>query len=363
MTDTLRRALPATALIGLIGAALVWALLPPAEAQAEREPTERHTRVVVSSAVEAPAAREHVFYAATRPADEAFIAFAQGGRMVERLVEVGERVEEGQVVARLDPQPLRHQVQAASAQIRQLDAQIEQLERESARAARLLSAELGTEQAVEQLDAQGDALRAARDGAAVQRSEARRLQREAELSAPYAGVVAQVFVDAGEVVAPGTPVVMIVDPAATEVEIDTPENVFAAIEVGMAVSLDFPLSGRTDVEGTVVRSAGVAPGMGRLFPVVVRVDDTSVVAGMAAEVRFSLPEEPGVAVPLAAILDPVGSASTVFRVVDEEVERVPVSVVRVAGDLAVVRGIALGDPIVSGGVASLVDGQRVEVAQ
>ncbi len=324
--------------------------------------TSRLPVVRVESTREAPETREHVFFAATRPAAQARVAFAQPGRMLERSVDVGDLVVQEQTLAQLDLEPYRLQVAAASARIDEVDAQAEQLDRERDRAVQLIAADFGTAQQLEQLDAQARALAAGRAAADAQRREASRRQRDATLRAPWAGVVAEVYAEPGEVVGAGQPVLLLADPDAVEIEVDVPESVFATLAVDMPVRVDLPLSGREDIPGMIIRRGDVAPGVGRLFPVVVRLDDDAVVAGMAAEVYVDVPAPAGIWVPMGAVVDPSGASPRVLAVTDDRILTIPVDVLGIVDDGAVVfgEGLTPGVELVVAGHVGLANDVRVE---
>ena len=322
-------------------------------------------RVAVALATPAPTHSSHEFYAVTSPATHARLAFALGGRVIERPVEVGQSVRAGDTIARLDPAPLRNQATAANAQTRQLDAQIEQLQRDLERTERLRQDAVATTQQLEQVNAQLDALRAARDANLATVREARRQETETRVVAPWDGVVVDVFTEPGEVVAAGQPIALIADPDSIDIQMDVPESVYASVEVGDDVRIALPLSRRHDIPGVIERRGEVVPGRGRLFPVVVRVLDPTVVAGMAAVVALDVPVPAGVAVPLAAVVDPSGRAPYVLRVQDDAVERIDVDVLAIRAQSAILApgSVALQDRVVTAGHAGFLDGERVEVAE
>ncbi len=317
--------------------------------------------VVTATAGQPPAARTLRLAAVARASDRALVAFAQPGRVAERHVEVGATVAAGDPIATLDAAPLRSRARAAEATIADVEAQLDQLDRELERARRLVAAEIGPAQSIERLQAERQRLIAAREAASAQRDETRRLRRETTLEAPVAGVVTDVFAQPGEVVAAGTPIALIIGDGAVEVEVDVPESVFGHLDEGDVVTVDFPMSGRLNVRGTVSRVAGASAGRGRLFPVVVAIDPGADVApGMAAEVAFNVPVQADATVPLGALVDPVGDGPRVLRVIDDSVDPVPVRVTTIVGDLALVRGpLAAGDSVVVRGARGLAAGDPV----
>jgi RND family efflux transporter MFP subunit len=360
-TFLLRAVLGALLLTATLAVSGTIALTPGDDAAPEPVPP-RIPAVRVSDAVAAPPARELRLHATVRAADRALVAFAQPGRLTERPVQVGDRVAAGDRIATLDEEPLRNQVRSADAAITDLDAQLEQLENERARARRLVDAEVGSAATVERLDAERRRLEAARDAASAQRAEARRLRRETTIASPVSGTVAEVYAEPGEVVAAGTPVALIIGEGAAEVEVDVPEAVFAHLAAGDAVLVDFPLSQRRDVPATVGSVGRASAGRGRLFPVVVALPgDAGLVPGMAAEVRIAVPVEGEVAVPVAALVDSPEHGAAVFRVADGRAQLLPVRVSGLLDGLALLSGaVRPGEALVVAGQAALQDGSAVE---
>ncbi len=347
------------ALVG--GIAIVASADAPAETEVADEPQVVRTALVLS----APDSRTVHFHAAARASDQALVAFAQPGRMVERLVEVGDTVEAGQDLARLDEAPLRNQQRSADAAIADIEEQLEQLDRESERARRLIAAEVGSGQSLERIESSRRQLMAARDAASARRSESRRMRSETTIVAPVAGVVTEVYAEPGEVVAAGSPVLRLVGQAGVEVEFDIPESVFAHVREGDSLTVDFPMSGIEGLTGTVTAAGRASGSRGRLFPVVVLLaEGAEVWPGMAARVSIEVPVRSQIAAPVGAVVDPTGAGATVYRVVDDRVERVEVEVAGIEGDVALLfGGVDVGDELIVAGHSGVRDGQVVEARQ
>ncbi|MCA9564764.1 MAG: efflux RND transporter periplasmic adaptor subunit, partial [Myxococcales bacterium] len=249
--------------------------------------------------------------------------------------------------------------------ISDIDAQLEQLENERGRTERLIAAEIGTEATLERIESDARRLEAARDAASAQRAEAQRMRDETSLVSPVSGTVAEVYAEPGEVVGPGSPVALIIGEGAVEIEIDVPEAVFVHLSEGQHVNVDFPLSNRRDISATISAVGRVSAGRGRLFPVVVSLpSDADIVPGMAGEVRVSVPIEGDAAVPVGSLVHNTGEGPSVFRIVANQAERVPVEVTGLEGELALVRGaVAPGDQLVVAGHALLEEHSLVEAIQ
>ncbi|MCA9667620.1 MAG: efflux RND transporter periplasmic adaptor subunit [Myxococcales bacterium] len=340
---------------------------PKESAQAKTRADAADIKHVVTAVVTRRALPERLAYAGiTRGTKRALLSFTVGGRLVSRPVRVGDRVRRGQLLARLDAAAYVNQSSSARALLGELDVRIGQLERDQRRVRALSAQGAATQEEREKVEAGLRALRAKRDAARVRQREAGRALREAHLSAPFAGVVTRVFVERGETVGGGRPVIAL-SGAAIEVEIELPGSAAARFRADAKVSVDLPLLGRRGLEARVTSfGASGSPLPGRLFPVIVTLAPApGVVAGLAAEVHVTLGGEPQLVAPIEAVVDPSGRDASVFRVRGGVAERVPVDVLRLGdGEVSLrVRGrsLGVGDEVIVEGQLSLLDGDRVVV--
>ena len=230
------------------------------------------------------------------------------GRLRGVEVQVGDRVRRGEVLARLEEQPLRHELSITEADLRAARAEEdvarislaearESLERGGGDRLVGLGAVSAEEQARLRFAEQRAQARLETASAQVQRHQARveqlRLQlSEAVLTAPFDGRVSMRYLDPGALVKAGQPVVHVLGEAQRKVRFGVPEE--HRLEVGMPVLLQVRgeeglLSGRVEhvapevdtASRLVLLIASVAPGSERPLPfgAVVRVwPDTSALA-------------------------------------------------------------------------------------
>ncbi len=315
-------------------------------------------RPVVETAEVHPAGPAEVrFSVITRAVDRARVGFTVAGRVVARPVELGEAVRAGQVVARLDRAPFANEVAARRAAKVRITAQLEQAERDEARAVGLSSAGATGREELEKTRAAVRTWRGQLAEIEAGLAEAERRERESVLRAPFAGVVTDVYLEAGEPTAPGQPIVAIVGAGEVEAELRLPASWRDALAVGDRIWAHPALGG--DAVEVEVASIGIASdGPGRLTPV--RLAFPGAAAGRDFEVSIARPEPDAPSVPSAAVTSPVGAGAYVFVVKDASAHRVPVEVTRLVGDRAVVRGaISSGDRVVVAGHAALLDRDAV----
>lgn len=179
--------------------------------------------------------------------------------------------------------------------------------------------------------------------------------------APFAGAIAERYVDVGQFVRSDSRVVALVDPSSLRLEFTVPEARIAAARTGAKVR--FQVAGYPDktFDGTVKYvSAQVRPGTRDVVAeAVVDSPDVELKPGMFALVRLAAGSQQVPVVPGRAILERDGKP-VVFVNVGGRLEERIVQVGDVLGEeRAISRGLAVGDTLVVAPTESLRNGQRV----
>ncbi len=347
----------------VLGGVTVYCAAPNSNAGPPPASASKLRAVRVASVETSKTGRERRFSGLTRAVDRAQLSFTISGRLDARPVELGDRVAKGDLLARLELEPLRNRVRAAQAAEARAEAQLVQSRRIQRRVGSLADAAAMPEAKRDEADSQVEVLEASHAATAVDSKEARRLLSEASLRAPFDAVISEVRSEPGEYVVTGSPVVVLSGTGELEVEVEVPESLIAALAPGQAVRVEVPaLAGRVIVEGSITAVGHAAPARGRLFPVVVRLAATEgIVPGMAAELILDVAQDEGLSIPVEAVINPGGMHPSVFQIVDGLAHEVPVEVLRVSGGRAVVRGaLQASDDVVVLGHAGLSEGEAVE---
>ncbi|MBA8882360.1 efflux RND transporter periplasmic adaptor subunit [Dokdonella fugitiva] len=316
------------------------------------------------------------------------------GTLVDVLIEEGERVESGQVLAHLEDTAQRAQLaqaeagyRAAQAQLAQVAAQLAQSRRDVARAEELVGRKLVSKQAVElartQVDAQAaqlesqrrqvDVAMAAVDGARVQLDYC-------TVRAPFAGVVIAKAAQPGEIVSPlsagggftRTGVGTIVDMDSLEVEVDVNESYINRVAAKQPVEAVLDAYPDWKIPGHVIAIIPTADRGKATVKVRVAMEqkDARIVPDMGVRVSFledSAKSQAAVAEPPKGVLVPSSSVvqrdgrSVVFALDGDRARLRPVTPGQAYADQRLVEGIGLGTRIVRQPTAELVDGARVAI--
>lgn len=354
------RRIPATTLI----ACLVSLMLSGCgEATGEgRDATDvRPVRVAMVTALDS--AREVRVSGFTRAGRRATLAFLVSGTLVERPVDLGDTVRAGETVGRLSSPELQPAVRSAQARVRELEARVNQLDRDLARAEDLRRQGLISQEQLERVQTDRDATLALRDLARATLAEAQNRLDEATLKAPFDATVDETLFEPGEFVGAGRPVVRLSGLGELEVELEIPESLIDRFSPGQTVNLSMYFLGDRQVPGRVVHVGDSGGAPGGLFPVEIRLEDEpGLRPGLTVELVLPVKTEASMAVPLGAVLDPGTGQPRVFVIRQGRAEPVFVTVGQLFGDLVEVDGpISPGDEVVVTGLSSLTPGQRVEV--
>ena len=300
------------------------------------------------------------------PRDEIPLAFKTGGVVARLLVDEGDHVRRGQLLAALD-------LREIDALVAKAQAAVDKAQRDRDRVARLAADSVATRAQLQD----------AETGLAAARADLAQAQVNREYSvitAPEAGVVQQRLLVAGALAAPGTPVLLLGGSRrGAVVRAGVPDRDVVHLRVGDAAQAAFSaLPGRTFAGRVTLVGEAADPRTGTYAVEVALTDAAGVPLGMVGEVRISprgtarplrVPASrgavaPGGAVPMAALLEAHGDSARVLTLRSPQ-DSVPVSrwvrVVGVAGDRAQVQGVPRGTLVVARGAAFVTPGAVVRV--
>ncbi len=269
----------------------------------------------------------------------------------EVFVREGQRVAEGQALARFRLTSVTPAAASAAAQLKVAAADRDRMRN------------LFAEGAVSQRDV--DAAEAAYRAADAANASAARLLADATVRAPFAGAVATRRVQAGDRVGTGDPLFTIVNTSLLEFEASVPSEYLASVKPGAGVRLSITgVPG--DVDGVVARVNAAADPATRQVKVYVRVPNRGgrLVSGLFANGDVVTNEaQASLAVPIAALHGEGASTWAMAIAGGRLVKRAVVAGLRdeARGLVGVRSGLGEGDTIVAGPVEGLAEGQRVEV--
>ncbi|WP_134725014.1 efflux RND transporter periplasmic adaptor subunit [Paracoccus luteus] len=357
---------------GLIAAALALLLALPVAAAALTLPWGRSADPVAPDAPR-PVVTEIVTDMAAAPRgipgvivarSQVDMAFQTLGRIVERGVDIGDRVEQGALLARLDPDDLDGDVRAAEAAAAAAEVRLATSRSTAERTRALADRNVAPQAQLEQAEQALAAAEASFADAQSQLLRARDAQGFAEMRAPIAGVVSRVFASTGAVVAAGDPVLTLSGEDAHEAIIDLGDTQLGAgVAPGTVFLVSRAAADAAPVRATVDRIEPVADAQTRTRRVHLALSDArGLRLGTLIRAVRAGDGAPMLTVPAAAIIPGADAAVWIVTrdILDATVARRAIVTGERQGDRVVVAdGIAAGDEVVVRGVNSLAEGQAV----
>jgi RND family efflux transporter MFP subunit len=317
------------------------------------------------------------------------------GKVLEVMIEEGQQVAAGDIMATLDPVDANaqralaaSQLAAARSEIGSVRAQLREAESNAARMDQLVREKLVSTSQHEEAIARRDALRAqlatAERNAQVAQSQLRIADQDVDntiVRAPFAGVVIAKAAQPGEIVSPlsagggftRTGIGTIVDMDSLEVEVEVGEAFIGRVQPKMPVEARLNAYPDWKIPAEVI---AIIPAADRgkatvKVRIALKVKDPRIVPDMGVRVSFLEPARPaettvamtpGVLAPAAAIASRDGK-DVAFVVADEKVSQRALRLGRKLGDdREVLDGLVGGDTVVLDPPTDLSDGERVRIA-
>ena len=304
------------------------------------------------------------------PEREARIRAQVGGPVLRLLVEQGQRVEAGAVLAQVDDRTYRDAWMAAKAQLGSAQTSSDWSSKELARAQRLVKEGAIAERDVEIATRSDQAARAALDDAKSRYANADENLNRTKITAPFGGVVSERAVSAGDVVAPGAALFTVIDPSSMRLEAAVPAEQLGQVRIGATVKFVVNGYGGRAFVGRVTRinpSADPVTRQVRVYATIPnqgRSGGSPLVGGLFAEGRIASTSRAGLLVPSNAV-DQRGVSPLVVRIKGGKAEQVTVELGlhdKVTETYEVRAGISAGDTLLVGAAQGISVGSTVKVS-
>ena len=267
-------------------------------------------------------------------------------RIKEVLVEVGDNVKKGQVLARLDATNLEQ------ARLKMVNDSIE--------FARID----GLYQVGGISKSNWDAMKMA---ASVSKSNYKNLLENTILRSPVNGIVTARNYDAGDMYAMAAPVYVVEQITPVKLKVNVSEKLFTQIKKGMEVDVKLDVYGEENFKGKVSLVYPTIDAGTRTFPVEITIANANqrVRPGMFARVTFSYGTANHVVVPDQAVVKQTGSGDRYVYVYNNgtiEFKKVELGR-RMDTEYELISGVASGDNVVTEGHSRVVNGGKAEIVK
>lgn len=293
------------------------------------------------------------------------LGFRVPGKIVERLVDVGQEVKAGQPLLRIDDTDLRLALTAKRNAVAAARAVLVQASADEKRYAALVKGGLAaTPQRYEQAKAALDTAQAQLDAAEAEADVAANEATYSTLTAGADGTVVATLGEPGQVVAAGQTVVQLAHAGPREAVVALPETIRPALGSSAKASV----YGTTGAPSTarLRQISDAADAQTRTYEARYVPDGDAASAPLGSTVTITIAsgaDQTAVTVPIGALLDD-GTRTGVWIVdrASSSVRFLPVQIKRLGGEEATVTGVELGAEVVALGAHLLKDGAPIRTA-
>jgi RND family efflux transporter MFP subunit len=300
---------------------------------------------------------------------EAPIYARANGYLKRWVVDIGQHVEAGELLAEIDTPEVDQQLAQAKAEVAQADANLALAKSTSERWADLLKTSSVSEQEAAEKQADFELKKANLEAAQANLHRLADLKSFARVTAPFAGTITARDTDVGQLItaASGRWLFRLAQTNPLRVYVHVPQTLSRAIEVGQEAELSISeLPGRK-FDAKIVRTAGAMDPASRtlLAELEVKNPQNEILAGSYAQVRFHDTQgDPELTLPANTLL--FRSEGMQVGVVDTS-GKVQMRTVRIGRDfgqtLEIVDGVKSGDRVIMNPPDSLATGMTVRVAE
>ncbi len=313
--------------------------------------------------------RVRKFSGIVRAVDRSALSFEVPGNVLTVTVDVGDKVEKGQILAELDKEPYELEVQKAEAELVTAKADLKNEQASYDREKSIFQQGAGSQKRLDQAEFEFNEAKASVDVAQSKLNLAKRDLRKTVLYAPYDGSIGDRQVEPFVDVRRGQKLFEIEAKGEHEIRVGIPETIVHMLTLDTPVTVSFPTLPGETTEGKITE-IGTLAGEGNAFPALVRLVEppSQVRSGMTAEATFDLkgadfPD--GYLIPGTAISpteEPNRGFVFIYKPDTSTVKRTPVRWLGVRNNMPVVsEGVSPGDILAVAGVSFLSDGMKVKL--
>lgn len=277
------------------------------------------------------------------------VSFTGMGTVTRVLVEEGQAVSRGQLLAQMDDTQGRNTLAGALAMQRQ------------AKDAYARMKQLHDAQALSDIDWVETQSKCAQADAMV--DAAKKTIADCNLKAPCAGIIGKDVMETGTTALPSQAVCSILNISGVKVKVSVPEKEIGHILLNTPSRISVAALGNRIYNGVRVEKGIQADAMTRTYDVRIPLNnaDRQLLPGMVAQVSFSAQSEgEAITVPVRCVQEGARGDHFVWTVAGGKAHRTPVTLGAAVGNrMVVLDGLSTGDKVIVGGYQKVSEGSRV----
>jgi len=329
-------------------------------------PNETAVNVQIATAETAQSGDTQKFPGNVESNNQASLSTIVMGTVTEVPVSVGQRVKEGDILARIKDDQIRANKMQLEANMVQAKANLENTEKNLNRIKNLYAEESATSKELDDISTMYDIAKANVEALEASMNEVNEMLEYTVVRAPFDGIVSRKFVSAGDMAAPGHPLVAVADPGTLKITANVPGRLISEISEGDSVTVSVSAANITGADAVLTAVSNAGDPMSRQYAIEAQITDPQVAAqlktGMFAEVGIRFNGIESLYIPTSALVQR-GQLTGVYTVSDNN--RTVLRWVRTgnrAGEtVEILTGLTPGEQYVSSMEQPVRQGQLVNI--
>lgn len=288
------------------------------------------------------------------------------GTVTELPVSVGERVSEGDILARIKDDQIRAKKMQLEANMEQAKANLENTEKNYNRIKNLYAEESATSKELDDISTMYEIAQANVEALEASMREVNEMLEYTVIRAPFDGIVSRKFVSAGDMAAPGHPLVAVADPTTLKITANVPARWIGKISEGDSVNVSVSAAGINAAQAVLTAVSNAGDPMSRQYAIEAQITDPEVASqlktGMFAEIGIQLDGIESLYIPTSALVQR-GQLTGVYTVSENNrtVLRWVRTGIRAGESVEILTGLTPGEQYVSSMEQPVRQGQLVNI--
>ncbi len=279
--------------------------------------------------------KTHQVAAFVVPTDQASMSFQVSGIIEQQFIKIGDTVEPGQQLFKISNPSLAPQIDQFRNQKEAIKATLEQNQAEVQRVSDLKKTNAVSQNELDRLTNQRNNLLSTKKSIEAQLSQAQSLFDETYLRAPFAGNIAEIYKEPGEVISPGEPVLVVGGVTSLEAPLYLPAFLHKNIRMGQTLAVRYA---DHDMSATVKEISQTANDKSQLFKIMIDVPiEHDIKSG--EKITAVIQELMGTyyRLPIESVIDDGINEPFVFIVENQQVKQSRIDLVDIENNEVIVR--------------------------
>ncbi len=278
------------------------------------------------------------------------LSFTGTGAIKQMLVDEGQQVKRGQLIAVMDEEQMQNTLSNAKAQLAQAQDAYDRLK---------IVHDAGSLPEQQWVEMQSK-LQQAKSTEAM----ARKMLADCRIMAPVSGVVGTVYLRAGETALPSQPVCTVLDISSVKVKVAVPEAEISDISANTPSLISVSAAKVEGIQGGTIEKGVQADAITRTYNIKINVDNAqrTLLPGMVAKVELQTgrQEHPALTLPIMAVQQNADGSKFVWVVKNGKAQRQQVELGEMSGNrITIVSGLSKGDKVITEGYQKVSEGEVV----